>query len=350
MATMEDIAKKLGVTKGTVSKALSGATDVSETLRKSVLETAVEVGYSRNRLPNGKKLCLFIENMAYASPSDFGYDIIIGFRQMAEPAGFSVDVVPLDTISQKDVPYEEYMLQNGYLGALLLGLSLNDPWIRQFNKSHTPAVLYDNYIQVNPSTAYVGIDNNEGMTMTVSCLKELGHTKIGYLSGALGSYINQVRYSAFFRSLRKFGLPHDQSYAGNSYYFSECLEKHLPRLLDKGVTAIICSHDLLAHTVMLRCHELGIQIPGQLSIVGFDDLPLCAYTAPPLSSIRQDRLQIGKSAFYALSSLMNGTPISTLLLHAKLIQRESIGPAPAKPASDESGTCEEQRPTVQEES
>lgn len=107
-----------------------------------------------------------------------------------------------------------------------------------------------------------------------------------------------------------------------------CLQKHLPALLRQKVTAIICSHDLLAHTVMIHCQELGLRVPEDLSIVGFDDLPLCAYTVPPMTTIRQDRTQLGKSAFYALSSLLAEVPISTLLLHPRLMVRHSTGPAP----------------------
>ena len=131
--------------------------------------------------------------------------------------------------------------------------------------------------------------------------------------------------------MRRHKLPCGRALAGYSFYFSETLDTHLPRLLAQGVTAILCSSDLLAHTVLIRCIELGIRVPEQLSIVGFDDLPFCAHTAPPLTSIRQDRLQLGKSGYYALDSLLNGVPISSLLLHGQLILRGSTGPAPRRP-------------------
>lgn len=107
---------------------------------------------------------------------------------------------------------------------------------------------------------------------------------------------------------------------------SECLDRHLPRLLDRGCTAVICSHDILAHMVLIHCGELGIAVPERLSVIGFDDIPLCRYTTPSLSTIRQDRTELGKSAFYALSCQLAQTPISMLLLHAELIERDSIGP------------------------
>lgn len=328
MATIQDIADKLGISKGTVSKALNGATDISETLQKNVLETAVELGYTKIRRPEGvRRLCILIENMDYENPHDFGYEIILGFRQMAEPAGYSVDIIPVTEKLQKSYSYDTFMLKHDYLGSFILGFSLSDPWMKDFHTSHTATVLYDNYIMANPHIGYVGIDNGEGMELAVSHLKQKGHKKIGYLSHALGSHIMQVRHKAFFSALRQNGLKSDPTYAGSSYYITQCMEKHLPRLLNLGVTAIICSHDLIANAAMIQCQQMGYRIPDDISIIGFDDLPICAYTAPPLTTVRQERIQLGKSGYYALESLMNGIAIGTLLLHASLIVRNSTGPA-----------------------
>ena len=179
MATIQDIADKLGVSKGTVSKAINNAPDISETLRKTILDTAVEMGYSRLRRQKNeaKKFCIIIENMEYEEPHQFGYDFIIGFRQMAEPAGFVVDVIETTIQIQKKTPYDVFMLQNDYVGAFVLGFSLNDPWMKDFKTSHTPTVLYDNYIPANPFIASIGIDNSEGMALAVSHLKKTGTSK-----------------------------------------------------------------------------------------------------------------------------------------------------------------------------
>lgn len=333
MATIQDIADRLGVSKGTVSKAINNASDISETLRKTILDTAVEMGYTKLRRSKNtpKRFCIMIENMEYEEPHQFGYDIVMGFRQMAEPAGYAVDLVPLNEKIQKKTPYDVFMLQNDYAGAFILGFSLNDPWMKDFKTSHTPTVLYDNYIPANPCIASVGIDNHEGMTLAVSHLKQLGHRKIGYLSSALGSYIMQVRHKAFFSAMKHNGLKTDPTFAGASYYVTQCIEKHLPRLLKLGVTAVICSHDQIANAAMVQCQQLGYRIPGDLSIIGFDDLPLCAYTSPPLTTVRQDRTELGKCGFCAMDSIQNRVSIGMISLHAQLIQRNSTGPAPSSP-------------------
>lgn len=327
MTTIQDIADKLGISKGTVSKALNNAPDISETLQKQVLETAVELGYTKLRRykKSAKKLCVIVQkdNIQYEKPHHFAYDIVMGFRQMAEPAGYEVEAVPIDVSTQRKISYDIFMLQNDYTGSFLLGLSLGEPWMKDFRTSRTPAVLYDNHIIGNPTTAYVGIDNDEGMDLAVGHLKKLGHQKIGYLSSALGSYIMQVRHKAFFQAMHNHGLKTDPSYAGCSYYLSECMEKHLPRFLDMGLTAIICCQDTFASAAITQCQQMGVQVPRDISIIGFDDIPMSPYTSPPLTTVRQDRIEIGKSGYYALSSLLNGVSIGTVLLHADLKVRES---------------------------
>lgn len=338
MTTIQDIADKLGISKSAVSKALNNAPDISETLQKQVLETAVEMGYTKLRRYKKpvRKLCIIVQrdNIEYEEPHQFAYDIVMGFRQAAEPSGCEVSVVPVDVALQREISYDAFMLQHDFSGAFLLGFSLGEPWMKDLKTSHTPAALYDNHIIGNPMTTYVGIDNEEGMNLAIRHLKELGHKKIGYISSALGSHIMQVRHRAFFQAMRSHGLKADPSYAGCSYYLSECMEKHLPRFLDMGMTAIICCQDTFASAAVTQCKQLGYRVPGDISIIGFDDIPMSAYTDPPLTTVRQNRIQLGKSGFDTLRMLMNDVPIGTVLLHAELITRGSTGKAPETPGGE----------------
>lgn len=330
VATLDDIARQLGVSKSTVSKALNGADDVSDTMRKAVLEKAVELGYSRAFRGASPRIAVFITNMKYHSPIDFGHDIVVGFRKLAEPAGYNVDIIPLDHEMQNKMPYDQFMLLGNYRGGFFMGLSLLDPWLKDFKTCTTPTVLYDNCVTGNPKATYVGVDNTEGMDLAVTYLKSLGHQKIGYLSGGLEAYVYQQRCDAFFQVLEDNGLPHDRELMGNNYHVTQCMEEHLNRLLDLGCTALVCSHDLMARTAIRYCVDQGLRVPQDVSVMGYDDGPLCSSTVPPLTSIRQNRTELGKCAFYALNSQINDVAMSTLLLHAELIQRESCGPAPVK--------------------
>lgn len=329
MTTISDIAARLGISKSTVSKALNNATDVSVSMRKRVLETAAEMGYINRRISNTeKKLCILIENMDYETPNQFGHDIVKGFCQMAEPDGWTVEVIPLDMEFQRLTPYGVFMLDHGYQAAFVLGFSLLDPWMQEFKSTQIPTVLYDNYIKNNPYIASVGCDNQEGVELAVKHLLELGHRKIGLISGPLDSYILKARYQAYLGALEKYGLEVNENYIGLGYFVAESTRTYIPRLLENGVTAILFSHDVRAFSAMTECNDRNIQIPRDLSIIGFDDLPMTAYTTPPLTTIRQDRIGLGRCGYFATGCLLGGLPIGSILLRAPLIVRDSTGPAP----------------------
>lgn len=329
MTTINDIAARLGISKSTVSKALNHATDISDEMRKKILATAVEMGYVNKRLQKREqKICILIANMDYETPNQFGHDIVLGFKQLAEPEGFTIDIIPLTKEIQRMTPYGVFMMEHGYQASFVLGFSLLDPWIQEFPSTRIPTVLYDNYIKDNPCVASIGCDSQEGFELAVRHLIKQGHKKIGLISGPLDSYILKARYNAYLNAMDKYGLEINENYTGLGYYVSESTRTYIPKLLDQGVTAILFSHDVRAISALTECYDRGVSVPGDLSIVGFDDLPMAAYTQPPLTTIRQDRIALGKCGYYAMSCLLNQLPIGSILLRAPLIVRNSTGPAP----------------------
>lgn len=329
MATIKDIAERLGVSKSTVSKALNNATDISDEMRKKILETAVEMGYINKRLQKKEqKICILVANMDYDTPNQFGHDIVLGFKQMAEPEGWTVDVISVTKEFQKVTPYGVYMMEHGYQAAFVMGFSLLDSWIQEFRTTRIPTVLYDNYIKDNPCVASIGCDSQEGFDLAVRHLAKLGHKKIGLISGPLDSYILKARYNAYLNALSKYNLEINENYIGLGYYVAESTKTYIPKLVEQGVTAILFSHDIRAISAMTECMDRDIQIPTDLSIIGFDDLPMAAYTEPPLTTIRQDRISLGKCGYYAMNCLLNQVPIGSIWLRAPLIVRSSTGPTP----------------------
>lgn len=344
MATINDIAARLGISKSTVSKALNNATDVSEDMRRKILETAVEMGYINKRAQKREhKLCILVENMDFDTPNQFGHDIVLGFKQKAEPEGWTIDVIPITAEVQKLTPYSVYMMEHGYQAAFILGFSLIDPWMKEFRTTHIPTVLYDNYIKGNPNVASVGCDNQEGFELAVKHLVSLGHKKIGLISGPSDSYIMKARYNAYLRAMEKYGLEINEDYIGIGYFVAESTRKYIPRLVNKGCTAILFSHDVRAISAITECDDRDIQIPNDLSIIGFDDLPMTEFTQPPLTTVRQDRLSLGKCGYYALTCLLNNVPIGTIQLRATLVARGSTGAVPAVPKIIPPTAIEEER-------
>ena len=165
MATIKDIANRLGISISTVSKGLNGASDISDDLRQLVLDTAVEMGYStkRSKKVEYRKLCLFVTNVEYKTLDTFGYDIVLGFKQNAFKHKWDVTVVEIDVEFQEQNKYDTYLLQHGYCGAFILGLALHNPWMEQVKTTTMPTVLFDNFVDGNQNVGYLGTDSREGI-------------------------------------------------------------------------------------------------------------------------------------------------------------------------------------------
>ena len=333
MATIKDIATKLGIALSTVSKGLNGASDISDDMRQLVLDTAVEMGYAskKMKIKGTRKVCILIENMDYENIDQFGYEIIVGFKLSAARRHWDVTVVPSNLAMQTAEKFDTYMLKNGYSGAFLLGFTLHDDWVKQINKTYVPTVLLDNYIERNNHVGYVGTDSHEGIDLAVDHLKNLGHTKIAFLNGSKNSMVSEQRHQAFVQSMITHGLVPEENLIEYGYYVPDCAKYHVPAFLENGATAIICASDLIASGVITEVTRKGLRVPEDISVIGFDDLPLAAQLKPSLTTIRQDRIDLGKSAFLLLDGLVHNVTISKLLLRAKFIQRESTATCKKKP-------------------
>ena len=325
MATIKDIANRLGVSVSTVSKGLNGASDISDELRQTVLDTAVEMGYTtkRSKKVENRKLCIFVENMNYETIDEFGYDMVLGFKQNAFRRKWDVDVLPITPAFQEEEKYDTYLLKQGYCGAFLMGLALHDPWIKQLENTTMPTVLLDNFISDNPNVCYLGTDSYEGIAMAVNHLVNLGHKNIAFLNGSLYSMVSDQRQEAFESAMQGASLPIREDLMAYGYYVSDSAKYHVPGFLAAGATAIVCGNDLIAKGVIDECVKRGFSVPEDVSVVGFDDISIAATFDPPLTTIRQERNELGRCAYDILNSLIHHIPISKTLLRPKLIERES---------------------------
>ena len=325
MATIKDIAKHLGISISTVSKGLNGASDISDDLRQLVLDTAVEMGYStkRSKKEEFRKLCIFVENMDYESIDSFGYDIVLGFKQNAFRHKWDVTIVPITPEFQEQEKYDTYLLKHGYCGAFLIGLALQDEWMSQIKTTTMPTVLFDNCIDGNPNVCYIGTDSYEGIHMAVEHLCNLGHKKIAFINGSLYSLVSDQRQEAFESSMKEFGLSVNSKLMARGYFVADSAKYHVPTFLDAGATAIVCGNDLLAQGVIEYCTANGYRVPEDISVVGFDNIPIAATTEPPLTTISQQRNELGKCAYVILNSLILHISISKTLLRPQLVERES---------------------------
>lgn len=325
MATIKDIAAHLGISISTVSKGLNGASDISDDLRQLVLDTAVEMGYStkRSKKVEYRKLCLFVTNVEYTTLDTFGYDIVLGFKQNAFKHKWDVTVVEVDVEFMEQHKYDTYLLQHGYCGAFILGLALHNPWMEQVKNTTMPTVLFDNYVDGNQNVGYLGTDSHEGIHMAVEHLVNLGHKKIAFLNGSCGSLVSQERQEAFESAIKEYNIHCNEKMMARGLFVADSAREHVPTFLKEGATAIVCGNDLIAQGAIETCIKEGYRVPEDISIIGFDNIPIAATTEPPLTTIAQQRNELGRCAYTTLQSLIHHVAISKTMLRPQLVERES---------------------------
>ncbi len=334
MATIRDIAQELHISVGTVSKGLNGGKDISEELRSQILDTAVRLGYTKKASAHrSRRLCVFIENVLYKDKQDFGYEILLGFRQAAYREHWNVEIMAVTPDFQQQHPYDALMTEKNFSGSFIVGFSMEDPWMKSLQATTFPTVLLDNQIAGNPNVTCLGTDNAEAMSMAISHLVSLGHDRIAFLDGSAGSFVSDRRMHCFLDAMRRHRLPLDADLAVYGYFVPETAQYHVPGFLSQGVTAILCGNDLIASGVISCCQEAGFRVPEDISVIGFDDLPLAAALSPALTTLRQDRNAIGRSAMYSLHALLGGVPLSFSLLRPSLVCRASTAAAKPRPVT-----------------
>jgi LacI family transcriptional regulator len=166
---------------------------------------------------------------------------------------------------------------------------------------------------------YVGTDSYEGIDLAIEHLTSLGHTKIALLSGSKNSMVTDNRYDAYVTSMKAHGLEIDEKLIEYGYYVDGSAKYHIQKLIDNGATAVICGNDLLAVGVLKECDKLGVMVPKDLSVVGYDNLPISKQMS--LTTINQDRINLGRCSYAALYWLIAKVPISKSLLRPELIYR-----------------------------
>lgn len=327
MATIKDIAEALGVSRGTVSKALNNAPDISDALKEKIVNMAVQLGYTtkRSRKLEHRKAAILIMNTAYKEESQFGYDIVLGFRQMAYRKKWSVEIIEVTSDMQRAESYDAFLISHQFTGAFLIGFTLSEPWMQDIKSTKLPTVLLDIFLANNPTVCSVMTDSREGILLAITHLYLLGHKKIAFAGAGHFSYIFRSRERCFMESMLRIGLEADPDLIFSSGYTAQSQEGNLEPILRKGATAVICASDDAAFGIIKACHQKGLRVPEDLSVIGFDDNPPAALSDPPLTTIRQNRRGLGLVAFEAFETLSLGFRVSRMVLRPKLVVRCSTG-------------------------
>jgi DNA-binding LacI/PurR family transcriptional regulator len=331
--TLRQIAETLNISTATVSKALSGRSEVNEHTRSQVLSCAKRLGYTLNKTipnepPRGERRgVIFIEDQEKKeNRNTFFYDVLVGFQQYAAQIHLETIVLPInDAWRREPDSYDSYLNSKNIDGVLVSGLRRGDPYVSRLETTKIPTVVLDYSIN-NPVVGQVGVDNIAAVRLAVDHLAAQGHRKIGLLNGHPRAQVSGERLAGFIAALGCNSLPFDPDMVFEGDFTEQCGAAAADYFARAGLTAVFCASDLMAIGLMYHLHRKNIRIPGDISVVGFDNMPFSAFCNPRLTTIAQDREHLGIMACALLHSLMNNGPLNHCVLHPSLLVRESTAP------------------------
>ncbi|MDX5476629.1 MAG: LacI family transcriptional regulator [Bacillaceae bacterium] len=311
MATIYDIAKKTGYSVSTVSKVLNNYSDVGEKAKKIINEAVEELGYypsSSARTLSTKRSwtigVVFVEDSGIGMEHPFFNAVIESFKKNAEREGYDL-LFASSKIGKEERSYLDHFLYRGVDGVVVVCSTMNTPDVDKLIESDIPSVVID--LDTRGVSA-VYSDNLHGSELAVDYLHELGHTKIAHIAGNEQLYVGVQRLKGFVHAMKKHNLSIPDEYIIDGGFFSfedgKRAMEQLLKLKDRP-TAVFVAGDMMAIGAMAAVKEHGLQVPEDVSIVGFDDIQISQYITPGLTTIRQDTFLIGKTATNMLIEQIN---------------------------------------------
>ena len=331
--TIRDIALRAGVSVTTVSLVLNGKEHrIAQETRKKIISIANEMDYRPNQLAVGlitkrtNTIGLIVPDI---SNSFFG-ELAKGAENKASENNFNIILCNTNDNAAKDYEYLNVLLDKGVDGIILVpsGRGRDETIPKCFfllEKCQKPFVLADR-IKVGDKYSGVTLDQEAGGFMATQHLIENGHKKIGCITGPLGMLNAYLRYQGYKKALEKSGIPYNSRWVKEGNYHIEdgvLLSKELFR---EGVTAIFACNDLMAYGVYQSALREGLNVPDEISIVGFDDIPFSQFTEVPLTTIHQPAYEMGEAAIGKVLRLITdeNEDVEKMIYKPELIIRNSV--------------------------
>lgn len=331
-ASIHDVAARAGVSVATVSRSFTAPQTVRETTRQSVLAAAVALGYQPNRAARGL-ITGRTGNVGVIVPdlgNPYFHAVLKGAQTRAREADYAVFVAD----GQESAAEEGELIaaMSKQVDGIILCSSRLPP-ARLSALEATPTVVLLN--RRVPGLPAVVIDSAGGMRQAAGHLAQLGHARIAFVSGPRDSWSDQQRR----RGLRAAARAHDLdvvTIGPMAPQFHSGVQT-AERILHTGATAVLAYNDLVAIGILSRLAELHVSVPGELSVIGFDDIPLAAMVTPPLTSVSAPTALAGQTAVeILLERLRHAAPPATgdvRRLPATLVLRGSTAPPAAAGAA-----------------
>lgn len=333
--TIKDLAKLTNTSPATVSLALNGKAGVSGTTRERIIKAAEENGYILPKrtaaLPSS-----IIRLVAVSKPNTSGIhnfrttffaEIINYIQTRCSELNYSMiySMVPHSDFLQSILNLETIQPS---CGIIVLGTYLESSEVPLLQQLPVPFVLLDRNCTIHNLNS-VSINNFSGAYLAVEKLISCGHTRIGYISSSPNVYNLEERRSGFLSALRTHDLSlAPQDIIPTNSYSSDGVQRLKAALSDRSdiPTAFFCENDYTALSLVSALIQLGYSVPGDVSVIGFDDVPECSLTTPPLSTVHVDRQALATAAVDRLHLLMTTPNITSqsILVNVSIRMRASV--------------------------
>jgi len=326
--SIKDIAKKAGVSHSTVSRALRDSPLVSQETKERIRRLAEEMGYSPSAVARGlvtqRTHTIGLVVTSIADP--FVSRITDGIEDVALNAGYSVFLCNSHADPERELAVVRTFHERRVDGVIVTASRVGSLYSSLLEELGVPVVLINNQ-RPGRYVYSVSTDNRDGARKAVDYLIKLGHRRIAYIGSQSRLYAHGERLAGYREALTAHGLSPDPRYIVADMEADDINRGRRAARdllsLSPPPTAIFCFNDMTAIGVLVACREMGCRVPEDLSVVGFDDIAMAAFTCPPLTTVRQQCYELGREAMNMMLKLLNNQEASDLVLPAELVMRES---------------------------
>ena len=332
--TIRDIAGVAGVSPATVSLVLNGKGEISGETRARVLEAVANLNYvprtARNRPDTSSKLrFLKIAKHGHTVNRDhniFISDYIDGMSSEATRRGYTLEVVSHEGMSVGAIA--ETLAGAPVSGVIALGTELSEADVRVIQSPGLPTVFIDTFYDVIDAN-FVNMNNGDAVYKALARLKQRGFERIGFVASHVETTNFRLRQEAFHENMARLGLPVDEAYVISVESTYDGAYADARALLESGIElaeCYFCTNDVIAYGFIKALKEFDVRIPEDVSIIGFDNLPMSSTMEPALTTIDVSKRKIGYLAVTVLDDLINASeaqPSVKILVGADLIARDS---------------------------
>lgn len=300
---IREIAARAKVSTATVSRTINRVSTVDPALAKRVLKVIDELGYYPNTqaraLVSGRTRIFGLVVSDITNP--FFPEIVQSFEDIAVQNNYEIMLTSTSHDPKRMESSVRRMIERRVEGVAVLTFGMEESLLSGLRFRKVPLVFVD----VGPAVSGVSnirIDYQNGIRQAVQHVAALRHTRIAFITGPLRLKSAVTRRDAFLESVREIGIEVPSHYVVEGDHTMEGGMRALTVLegLRKPPTAILCSNDLTAIGVMREAYDLGIDVPAELSVVGFDDVRLAQFMIPPLTTVRMSQSELARLAFRAL--------------------------------------------------